>query len=192
MRCALLLASGLDMSLKLAPRRSETGHVTVTTGTYFACKCGPSAVSIRDGRAKIPPFARGLGAKGEKQGLGALATEASALDRAEVRAVFRDHALVPVGGIFEDALLARVVAKNQAEAVLVTVRPLEVVDERPVKISVDRHAVGDGATQLEQVTLREIDPLGVVHSTVERRPVTRREAIFRDHDRLFVALPKQA
>src|SRR6478609_6617161 len=42
------------------------------------------------------------------------------------------------------------------------------------------------------MAFHEIDALGVVHLAIERGPIARREAIFRDHDRFLVPLPEQA
>src|SRR5450755_562679 len=103
--------------------------------------------------------------------------------RAAVRC---DHVSIPKRGVFQDALLARIVAENQAETMLVAVSPFEVVDERPMEIGLDWHAVAERAAQLEQMALRKIDTRRVVHFAIERKPITARDAVLGDHDRLRV------
>src|SRR5947209_15726694 len=63
-------------------------------------------------------------------------------------------ALVPTRAILPEARLGRVVDIYDAEALGVTVSPLEVVHERPDKIATQRHAVADGLPCRREVTLQ--------------------------------------
>src|SRR6185369_11315544 len=47
-------------------------------------------------------------------------------------------------------------------------------------------------SQLDQVALHEVDAIGIVNLTIERRPITRRESVLGDDDWLLVTLPEQA
>jgi hypothetical protein len=65
------------------------------------------------------------------------------------------------------ALAVLVVTEDQAESVPLGVGPLEIVDERPVKLGFERNAVGDGAGAVQHVAVVEVDALRVVDLAVE-------------------------
>ena len=91
--------------------------------------------------------------------------------REESAAVRGDDVAVPGGGVLERALLGRVVDVDQAEAVLVALGPLEVVEDRPVEVGLDGDAGGDRGGQLAQVAGGEVDAGRIVDRAVGRDPV---------------------
>src|SRR4051812_3437713 len=77
--------------------------------------------------------------------------------------------------VLGNALLRLVVDVHQAEALLVPVGPLEVVEDRPGEVARHRQPFAQGAPELEQRAVHEVDPLRIVDLTVEEDLVTRRE-----------------
>src|SRR5690606_39740938 len=82
--------------------------------------------------------------------------------------------------VFGDALTRRVVDVDQTEPLAIAVVPLKVVEERPVEVTEQRNAVGDGASELAEMPQEKIHAFGIVHGTVERDPVAIGHAIFGD------------
>jgi hypothetical protein len=88
---------------------------------------------------------------------------------AQQSAVRADHFGVPARAesLRVRALAVLVVTEDQAESVPLGVGPLEIVDERPVKLGFERNAVGDGAGAVQHVAVVEVDALRVVDLAVE-------------------------
>src|SRR5580765_557610 len=105
-------------------------------------------------------------------------------DGAPVR---RDDVAVPLARILDRARLRLVVDVDQAEAVLVALGPLEVVEDRPVEVALDRDAGRDRRRQLAQVARHEVDAIGIVHAAFVGEPGAHREAVLDDDDRQLVA-----
>ena len=111
---------------------------------------------------------------------------------ARMLAVGRDHLLVPVERVLRDALLGLVVDVDQAEALLVAVGPLEVVEQRPGVVAGHRHAVLDRARELEQVAVHEVDALRIVDLAVQEHLIAHRQAVLGDRQRQLVAVVEEA
>src|SRR5690606_38590173 len=82
-------------------------------------------------------------------------------------AVRGDDVAVVGSGLFWGSALGRVVDVDQAKAMLVAVRPFEVIDAGPVEIALDGEPLAGGAGKLSQVASDEIDPRSVVHTAVQ-------------------------
>ena len=102
------------------------------------------------------------------------------------------HLCVPCGAVFGDTLHSPVVDIDQSEAVVIAAVRLVVVREGPVEIAPHRQAVQTGLFQCAQIAVQEIDPVGIVHASVQEDPVIAALPVLCDVDRYMVALKDQA
>src|ERR1044072_4020861 len=94
--------------------------------------------------------------------------------------VARDDFAVEVCAEFGHTLLRLVVNVAEAEAVGVTVGPLEVVHQAPEEVAADGDALGRRAAQLREVAAQVRDAVGVVDLAVRRGLVRRGAAVLGD------------
>ena len=85
--------------------------------------------------------------------------------------MLRDEIRIPAGAVLGNAPLIAVINVDQAEPVVVSGVPFQIIGERPVEISLHRDAVCTGTGQLLQVGLQKIDAVGVVDLSVPVDPV---------------------
>src|SRR5690242_17297834 len=103
-------------------------------------------------------------------------------------AIAADDLPIPVKGVLGRALLRLEIHVNQAEALTISFRPLEIVHQAPGKIAAHISAAAARAGELVQIALHEIDSLRIVYFAVERDPIGNRGAVLSDHDWELVAL----
>src|SRR5438552_3162576 len=123
----------------------------------------PTSASVAACRARVD-LAGGLAMAGSDDAAGA------------------DGVGVVAGGQLGRAYLRLEVAVDDAEAALVAVFPLVIVDERPQEVAVDGHAVADGAVHFAQVVAQVVAPVQVMHLAVHHRLVVVAAAVLGDVD----------
>ena len=92
-------------------------------------------------------------------------------------AIGANDAGVPSSGIFGRAAQGLVVDVNKAEALAVSVGPLEVVHERPMEISANVDFIADRPRQLDKISATEIDSLRIVHRPIGVNPIQTGKAV---------------
>lgn len=85
--------------------------------------------------------------------------------------IMRDDGFVPLGTELGRALEGLVVDVVEAEALGVSVVPLEVVEQAPTEVALDGVALGDGAMKLGEVIAQVHDAVGVVDVAVGRKDI---------------------
>src|SRR5262245_13513806 len=75
---------------------------------------------------------------------------------------------------------------DQAEAMFVSLGPLEVVDERPLEIAAHVHPSAYRLLQVEKMPLKVIYSPSVVDAAVQVYPIAIGHAILGDDDRKFI------
>src|SRR5689334_23555993 len=103
-------------------------------------------------------------------------------------AIAADDLPIPVKGVLGRALLRLEIHVNQAEALTIAFRPLEIVHQAPGKIAAHISAAAARAGELAQIALHEIDSLRIVYLAIERDPIGNRGAVLSDHDWELVTL----
>src|SRR5919201_6779594 len=93
------------------------------------------------------------------------------------RAHARDEVPVPERAALGHARLRVEVDVDDAEALVVALFPLEVVEQRPHAVAAHVGAVGHRARQRREVTLQVGHPLGVLDAAVDRGRVVERRAV---------------
>src|SRR5678816_3501229 len=93
-----------------------------------------------------------------------------------------------MGRVLQGSLLRLKVNVNQTESLLVSLLPLAVVHDGPVKVAADIRAVGDRATEREQVAMGVVDPLRIMDLSIQADPIDPRHAVFRDDEGDLVSL----
>ena len=76
---------------------------------------------------------------------------------------------------------------DEAEAVLVALAPLEVVEDGPIEVAGERDALVRGAPEAAEVAGEVVDPLRIVDLAVEVDEVGVAKAVFGKGDRELVA-----
>src|SRR5688500_10344836 len=109
-------------------------------------------------------------------------------DGSESGAIATDHDAVAVIGILWCALLSLVGDMEEAEAVLVSFAPLEVVHDGPVEIAGQRNAFICGPAEAAEVTRQEVDALRIVDLALEVDEIGVAESVFGKCDRELVPL----
>src|SRR5690349_1375067 len=99
---------------------------------------------------------------------------------------------VPLRGLLRRSGTGRVVAIHETKALPVPLGPLEVVDEGPVEVALDRDAGVHRALELEQVATREVDAERVLNAAVHADTVRAGDAVLGDDDRLLVTVVAKA
>src|ERR1700722_13511969 len=103
--------------------------------------------------------------------LGPRAARAPLDDRVEIERAGAREARVPVPAFLHDSLLSFEVAVHDSEALLESLRPFEVVGERPQKVAAHVGARLYRVSDLTDKTAQEADPALVVDLAVGARPV---------------------
>src|SRR4030088_3152033 len=112
----------------------------------------------RAGRVSLRRFAR-------RRPWGALGCRVSAGGAESVAA---DHVAVPGRAVLRGALLRVVVDVDQAEPLVVSVAPLEVVQERPGEVAAQVDTGGQGGVGSPQVSVEVRDPFDVAYPALDR------------------------
>src|SRR6266545_815159 len=95
----------------------------------------------------------------------------------------RDEVAIPIEAVFGHSLERRIVDVDDPEPFRVTVRPLEVVEQAPDEVPLDRRAFSDRTGDGADVRLEIGRSLGIVHAPVVHAHVAERGAVLGDIDR---------
>ena len=95
---------------------------------------------------------------------------------------------VPEGGILEDAAAGGEIDEDHAETLRVALLPLEIIEQRPMKIAEERNAFARGSRESLKIARGEIDALRIVDFAVERNPIAGRATVFGDENGQVVTL----
>ena len=111
-----------------------------------------------------------------------------------VQAAVLDHVLDEVVAVFRMTLERLVIRVHDAEAFVVTLSPLEVVEQRPSVVAFERHAGLDQTVALDEVLAEIRRAFDVVHLLVSRQYVVVTSAVLRKVDRriaVFLVHPRE-
>ena len=101
-----------------------------------------------------------------------------------------DQVVVPVVARLRHSLEGLVVDVDEPEALLVALRPFEVVEQRPDEVAGDRHAVGKCRVDRVEVALEVGDAARIVDAAVRDRVLERGTVLGHDERRDVVLIAK--
>ena len=98
---------------------------------------------------------------------------------------------IPGSAVLRDARTRNIVDINKPEALAIALAPLKIVSERPVEIAPHIRTSLRRRTQRQQITVQEINAVGIMDTAVQKDAVVAALPVFGDVNRPAVPLPEK-